>query len=205
MSLARKLFINWHTKKRQRSDQGTSGDYVDRLSFLKYENAPFEVVIVEPVPSGNINAFVRVPVTDLSMKMAINDTLDDSTPLAEQTTWTKNSANNTFTGLLDLNTGLMSAYITADKTPYFEIEITDSAGARVKILSEQCDVRMGVLTTTTVSPDPSKVYLELDVATGLFIAKELGDQETITFRNGIYRRQIGVNPDGSPLDNLYSV
>lgn len=205
MSLARKLFINWHTRKRQRTDQATAGDVVDTLRFLKYESVPFEICIIEPDPEGGPNDFLRVDVTDLSLKVAINDTLDDAAPLAEQTSWAKNTANNTFTGNLNLNTGAMNSYITGDKTPYFEAEVSDSTGARFKVISEVCSVGIGVLQTTTTSPDPAKVYLELDVAKGLFLPRELGDGETITFKNGIYRRVIGENPDGSPQDDQYTV
>lgn len=206
MSLARKLFVNWVTKKRQRSDKSGSPDVIDRLSFYKYSKVPFEVVIVEPKDSGTPNDFNRVSVTDLSLRMGIGDTKDDSSPLAEFTAWTKNTANNTFTGILDCNTGAMSSYIgSADKIGYFEIQVTDSAGALEKIVSEECDLRVGVLTTTTSSPDPNKIFLELDTAKGLFVTREMGDGESITFKNGIYRRVIGLNPDGSGQDDYYSI
>lgn len=207
MSLARKLFINWHTRKRQRSDESMSGDVVDTLSFLQYENIPFEVVIVEPDPDGGVNDFNRVDITDLSMKMAVNDTYDDATPLAEQASWTKSTANNTFTGALNLNTGSMNTFIGSNNSQnaIFEVEILDSTGARSKIITETCLVKRGVLQTTTTSPDPAKVFLELDQAKGLFLPRVLGDQETITFRNGVYRRVIGVNADGSGLDDFYQI
>lgn len=207
MSFSRKLFINWHTKKRQKSDISSSPDVVDALWFYRYEVVPFEVVIVEPDAAGSINTFTRVDITDLSMTMAISDTLNDSTPLVVQSSWTKNTANNTFTGNLDCNTGLMNTFIgsNASQNAYFEIEILDSTGARSKIITEVCLVKLGVLTTTTTSPDPSKTYLELDQAKGLFLGRVLGDGETITFKNGIYRRVIGVNPDGSSQDDFYSI
>lgn len=207
MSFSRKLFINWHTKKRQKSDISSSPDIVDTLSFMRYETVPFEVVIVEPDPAGTINSFKRVDITDLSMTMAVNDTLNDSTPLAAQSSWAKDTTNNTFSGNLDCNTGLMNTFIgsTASQNAYFEIEVLDSTGARSKIITEVCLVKLGVLTTTTTSPDPTKVYPTLDEALGLFLTRILGDQETITFKNGVYRRTLGVNADGSSQDDFYQI
>lgn len=198
MSFTRKLFVNWLTKKR-------IGDGIDRMAFLKYEVIPFEIVFLEPQFQGKANEYNRVDITDISLKVAINDTLDDASPLAEQTSWTKNTANMTFSGNLSLNTAGMNSYIDGAKTPYFEIEITDTTGARVKTLSELCAVSQGVLQTTTVSPDPLQTYITLDQAKGLFVPRILAVGETITWQDitGTSRRTIGVNPDFSPQDDVY--
>lgn len=203
MAFARKLFVNWHTRSRQRSDLSSNPDPVETLGFLKYEQVPFEVVIVEPNPSGGLHSYQRVDITDLSLKMAINDTLDDATPLAEQTSWTKDTSTNTFSGILSLNTVAMNTYIDGDKTPYFELEITDSNGARFKILSESCNVAKGVLQTTTTSPDPAKLYLTYEEILGIFAPRVMGPGETITWRSpdGTIHRIFGVRDDGSPQDD----
>src|SRR5688572_4497776 len=98
MALGRKLFVNWHTKRRQKSDTAATGDGQDRIIFHKYETVPLEIVIVEPRPSGSTNQFDRIDITDLTLRVAINETADTATPKAEQTTWTKNTSTNTFSG-----------------------------------------------------------------------------------------------------------
>lgn len=204
MALSRKLFVNWHTRKRQRSDVSGGPDVVSRLGFAKYENAPLEIVLIEPDPNTpGPNNFIRVDITDLSLKVVINDSLDDATPLVQQTTWTKNTGDSTFTGYLDLNTGTMNTYMgSADKTPYFEIEITDSGGGRVKVLTEPCDVIVGVAQVTTTSPDPSQVYYTAAEIEGMFMRRILGPGETLTLQNNVGgQRILGLRDDGTPQDD----
>jgi len=206
MALSRKLFINWHTRSRQRSDVSGAPDVVDTLEFAKYENVPLTIVLVEPDPdTPGPNNFVRVDITDLSLKVVINDTTDDGTPLVEQTTWTKNTADSTFTGYLNLNTAAMNSYVgSTDRTVYFEVETTDSAGARVKVLTEDdCSVIVGVAQTTTTAPDAAKIYLSMDEMIGLFARRVMGPGESIRFvdANGVAVRTIGVNADGTPQDD----
>lgn len=203
MALARKLFVNWHTRQRQKSDLTASLDSVSRMGFLKYEQYPFEVVIVEPDPTNPAGRFVRVDITNLSLKMAINDTLDDSTPLAEQTSWTKDTSRNVFSGTLNLNTSAMNTYIDGDKTPYLELEISDGTN-RVKILQETCAVAISLMPVATTSPNPSRVYLDFNEIFGLFVPRVLGNGESITIPspNGAYRRIIGCNDDGTARDDI---
>jgi hypothetical protein len=198
MALARKLFVNWHRKRRQRSDTSASDDSVQRIAFLKYEQVPFEVVVVEPDPAGGPNSFARVDITSLSLKMAINDTQDDASPLVEQATWAKNTSTNTFSATLDLNTAGMNSYITGDKAPYFEIELFDGTN-RVKILSELCTVALSVMPVTTVSPDPTRVYPTLAELMGIFVPRVMGIGETITIPSpsGEYRVILGCNDDAT--------
>ena len=205
MSLTRKLFINWHTRRRQRSVTDGGLDVVNRLTFAKYETAPFEIVILEPQTEfTGQNQFRRVDITDVSLRMMINDSLDDATPLVEQSTWTKNTSNQTFSGNLPLNTAGMNLYMgSADKTPYFEIEITDTNGARVKVLTEICNVIVGIGQVASTSPDPLKEYYTKDEVLGLFMPRRGGAGETITLisPDGTHERVLGMRDDGTPQDD----
>lgn len=175
------------------------------MTFLKYEQVPFEVVIIETSRTRGSQKFDRIDITDVSLKMAINQDLDDPTPLAETSgaSWAKNTSTNTFTGVLNLNTALMNSYIGAiDKLPYFEIELTTSTG-RYRALFETCSVRVGTLQTTTTSPDPSREYLTKDEMMGIFVPRIMGAGETITWRSpdGTIYRIFGVRDDGTPQDD----
>lgn len=198
MALARKLFVNWHTRTRQRSDISASLDSVQTMGFLKGEQIPFEVCFVEPDPTGGPNSFTRVDITGLSLKMAINDTTDDATPLAENTSWTKDTSKNTFTGTLNLNTAAMNAYITGTVTAIFELELTDGTN-RYKALSQTCNLALGVLQATTVAPDPLKVYLTADEQMGVFVprAMENGASISLPSLSGAYRVILRCNDDGT--------
>jgi hypothetical protein len=135
--------------------------------------------------------------------MAINDTLEDSTPLAEQTSWSKNTSTNVFSGTLNLNTSAMNTYISATKAPYFELEVSDGTN-RVKILQEVCAVAQSLLPVTTTSPDPSRVYLDYNENMGIFVPRVMGNGESITIPspNGAYQRILGCNDDGTRRDDI---
>lgn len=203
--MARKLFVNWHTRRRQKNDLSASLDAVATMGFLKFEQYPFEVVIVEPDPAGGLNSFTRVDITGLTLKMAINDTLEDATPLAETSggSWTKDTSRMVFSGTLNLNTAAMTTYIDGDKSPYFELEVTDGTN-RVKILQEVCAVAKSLMTVATTSPDPSRVYLDFNEQMGIFVPRAManGDSISIPSPSGIYRRIIGCNDDGTARDDI---
>ncbi len=202
MALARKLFVNWHTRRRQKNDLSASLDTVSRMGFLKGEIYPFEVVIVEPNPAGGVNSFQRVDITNLSLNMMINDSLFTATPKAQQTSWSKDTSRNVFSGSLSLNTAAMNTYIDGTKTAYFELEIVDGTN-RVKVLSEECDLALGVGQVTTSSPDPAREYYTKDEMVGVFVQRVMGPGETITWRdaNGVTYRIFGVRTDGTPQDD----
>lgn len=208
MGLARTLFINWHKRTRVFSDAYAGPDLADVLTFRRQEIIPFEVVIVEPDPTRGPSFFRRVDITDVTLEMAINDALQDDTPLAHTpgASWSKNTSTNTFTGSLDLNTSAMNTYIDGDKTAYFEIRLTTGGGDRVPVITETCNLKKGVLTTTTTSPDPAKMYLTYEEMVGLFVPRILGAGETITLKSpdGTKERILGVRDDGTTQDDSIS-
>lgn len=178
---------------------------VNRLTFAKYDTVPFEIVLVEPQTEfTGQNQFAIVDITDISLTARINDTVDDATPLVEQGTWTKNTAAGTFSGNLVLNTAGMNSYVgSTDKTPYFEVEVLDVAGARVKVLTEVCNVIVGVGQPTTTAPDPLKEYYTKDEQYGLFLPRRSGPGETWTSLSpdGTHERVLGMRDDGTPQDD----
>lgn len=177
------------------------------MTFFKYEQIPFEVVIVAPNPPAGLNGFSRVNITNLGLKIAINDSLDDATPLAEQASWTKDTNTNIFSGTLNLNTAAMTSYVgSSDKTPFFFVLIYDGTNW-VPILQETCNVLVGTLQQTTTSPDPSRVYLDFDESMGVFVPRVMGAGESIIIPspNGQYRRIIGCNDDGTARDDIEEV
>src|SRR5690242_1813083 len=104
----RRLFCNWWNKTLQISDKN-SGLFV-LPAFQKYETIPFEIVIVEPdLTAVGFEKFRRVDISALSLSIALNDNLDDSTLLAFQGVFTKDETENVFSGELALNTAEFSA------------------------------------------------------------------------------------------------
>jgi hypothetical protein len=204
MALARKLFVNWHTRRRQASDVSGALDPVQTLKFFKYEQIPLEVVIVEP-KTDNPLRYQRVDITPLSLKVLIHPTLDTAAAHVELSgvSVTKDESRNVFLGTLNLNTSAMNTYVaSADKTPYFQVLLYDGTNW-VPILQEVCDVVVGLAQQTTTAPDAARRYLTFEEAIGLFVPRVLSPGETITWRSpdGVNYRIFGVRDDGTPQDD----
>lgn len=201
---ARKLFINWTTKKRQSGENSSAPE--PTLIFHKYEQVPFEIVIVEPVPGRtDLNSFQRIDIANLTLSVTVNEALDDGSLLALQETWTKDTTENKFSGSLNLNTAAFNTWLgsTAEKSAYFEVQLLDSDGDRVKVVSEACLVRLGVLQTTTASPDPNQNYLTVEQAQGLFVPRilQLGENISWADTNGTIFRTVGTDANGTAIDD----
>jgi len=205
--LARKIFVNWQTKKLQLSDE--SATPVDPPTFQRYETVPLCIVIIEPCDPWGPNDFQRIDITNVSLKVAINDTLDDASPLAEQATWTKNTANNTFEGNLVLNNPTFNSWIGSSETKsaYLEIEATEGVAPRVKIYSSAITVKGSVLQPTTTSPDPTREYYTKQEMEGIFVQFRLQPGQTISIPNpaNTHERIIGCQDDATELDSVIPV
>lgn len=201
--LARKLFVNWHKKSLQLSDESESP--VQPPIFQKYETVPLEVVIVEPCDPWGHDDFRRIDITGVSLTVSINDTLDDATPLASQSSWTKDTSRNTFTGELSLNNSGMNTYIgsAATKAAYLEIEVREGASATVKIYSAEITLKGSVVQLTSTAPSPAAEYLTRAQMEGLFVQFRNGAGKTITLvsPDGSTQRVIGANDDGTGQDD----
>lgn len=207
MAFARKLFVNTHTKRLIRSNTSGGPDVSDgRILFAKYENAPLWIMLVEPNPqTPGPNSFVVPDVAGLTLKVVINDTLDDASPLVEQSSWSADSSDGFFKGYLNLNTGAMNTYVgSVDKTPYFEIQVIDSGGGLVKVYTSPCTVLAGVAQVTTTPPDVAKVYLSMAESDGKYMPRRLQPGETITLisPNGEHERIIGIRDDATLQDDI---
>jgi len=203
----RRIFCNWFTKKLQLSDM-KSGEFVFPV-FNKYETVPFEVVIVEPDLTGaRIESFSRVDISNLSLSIAIHSGYDTASPLAYQTTFTKNEELNTFTGELALNTVAMNAFIAAQSSvsAYLEIEIQEGT-ARSKIYLGQITLQNAVTQVSSTAPVPLDEYLTKAATLQQFVPRvgEPGSQITITSPGGTYQRIYGVDDGGAPIDIILPV
>lgn len=205
--LARKLYVNWQKKTLQLSDE--SSTEVDAPIMNKYETIPLAIVIVEPAAPWTPNSFARIDITNISLKVAVNDTLDDSSPLAEQASFTKDTSTNTFYGNLELNTANFNSWLgsSASKTAYFEIEATEGVAPRTKIYSKAVTVLNSVMQPTTTSPDPLKEYYTKQEMEGLFVQFRLQPGQTISIPNpaNTHERVLGCQDDATELDTILPI
>lgn len=202
----RRIFVNWFTKKLQLSDR-KSGEF-QLPAFTKYETVPLEICIIEPDLTGTgIDRFSRVDISNLSLSLTINDTLDDATPLVQQTSWTKNEDDNVFSAEVSLNTAGMNSYISAaTQNAYLEIEIQEGT-ARSKIYIGTVTLQNAVSQVSSTAPTPLDEYFTKPQVTAQFAQKVLpaGEQFTITSPNGAYQRIFGVDNGGNVIDTVIAV
>lgn len=202
----RKLFINWATKTLQVSD--TNGGTFVLPDFAKYEVIPFEVVIVEPdLSSVGLPRFQRVDISNLSLAVVLNDTLDDATPLAYQNSFSKDETTNVFSGSLSLNTAALNAWLTTDsKDAYFEVELQEGTNVS-KIYRIGVRVVKSVLPVGAEVPSPVDEYFTKEQTKSQFVQFVMapGQQLTITSPGNIYQRILGIDDGGNLIDQVLPV
>jgi len=202
----RKIFVNWLTKSLQVSDK--NGGVIVLPPFQKYEVVPFEVVIVEPIEAVGILKYQRVDIGNLSMAMALNDTLDDASPLAYQNTFAKDETENKFSGDLSLATVGLNTWLgsNASLEAYFEIEIQEGTNIS-KIYQARVTVRNSVSQVGAIVPSPVDEYYTKAQADAQFDKPigAAGVQKTITSPGNIYQRILGVTDAGEPIDQIVPV
>lgn len=127
------------------------------------------------------------------------------TPLALQDTFTWDPVNKWFTADLALNNGTIDAYIgaLAQIGAYFELNLTIN-GTRQTILQSAFTLRAVVDELTSTVPVTGDVYLTLAETLAMFAlrAGKPGQTQIFVSADGTKKREIGVNNDGSGIDNF---
>lgn len=205
-TLFQDIYVDWISKTLRASDTSTAEVLI--ADFIKYESRPLRVHIIAPDPTFYPLQFSHVSVSPFTLKVTLNDTLDDAAPLAEQSTWVKDTSANTFSAALDLNTAGMSAYVgsNASVSAYFQIELTETGGVPTVIYQRQVTIQNSVTQPTTTSPDVSQTYYTAQQTDGLFLkaVNGAGVQLTMISPSGTYQRIWGVDDAGQPIDQILS-
>ena len=156
-------------------------------------------------------AFMVVPKTvtgvdPTGLRVSLNDTLDDASPLVQQTTWTADSGTNTFTGTLDLNTAGMNSYVgsASSVSAYLQIEFSQSGGGWTPVYQQSITVKNSVTQPTSTSPDPVQTYRTADESDGLYDTPIMrqGVFKVIISSNGQWQRVLGVDDNGTAVDQI---
>lgn len=201
----RNTFINWPEKRLQQSL--TNGGEFIFPSFFKYESVPLRVYLLEPSVDGVAAAdFNRVDISNLALRVTFNNTLDDATPLAEQQTWTLNASQNYWEGVVDLNTAAMNTYVAALASAmlYMQISVAESGGVWRTVYQRQVTIENSVAQPTTTSPDPQQTYRTAQESDGIYDTPVMrqGLQKVMISPNGTFQRIIGVDNNGTAIDQI---
>lgn len=203
-TLFRTFYINWVQKRFQLSD--TNGGQLVFPPLNKYEVIPFKFFIVQPDP-GQIT-FSKVPLDNLSLTVTINNTYDDSSPLVQQASWTKDLTEHSFTGELDLNTADFNSYMgsSAVMTPLLSFLLTEGT-ARSEILQSIVTINGSLVPPTYTAPNPLQRFYTADEMDALFVKfiNAPGRELTLTSPGNLKQRIFGIGDDESRIDVVFDV
>lgn len=196
------LFVNIAEKRLQKSD--LDGGELSIGPLFKYQSLPMTVCLVEESTTSLLPLYERKSVGNLSLRVSLNDTLDDASPLAQQTSWTADSGTNTFTGTLDLNTAGLNSFVgsASSVTAYLQIEFSQSGGGWTPVYQQQVTVKNSVTQPTSTSPDPTQTYRTAEESDGLYDTPIMrqGISKVIISANGQWQRVLGVDDNGTAVD-----
>lgn len=178
--------------------------------LFQSNSVDFQVYVVEE--TGNVAP--RYQLADMSnygLRISIGTTPTGTsggpTPVALQDTFTLNAAGY-FEGTLAMNTAAVDALIGSSVSvgAYIEFNLT-YLGTRITIYQNTCTLKAVVDELTSTSPAATDVYLTKAESLNTFCLKvgELGFRLVLRSANGTYGRELGVDNDGSPIDNIITL
>lgn len=206
MAATLKVYVNTGLKVLQYSR--TSGRIMSLPDFRKYESVPLEIVLLESDPDNQIDGFIVPDISNITLRVAIHSAYDTATPLAQQETWTKDTAARTFTAELALNTAGMNSFIGASETKqgYFEIEALEGT-ARRKVYVALVTLKNAVQQSATTAPTPVAEYITRAEVNASYVKNvgDAGQTVTVTSPGNTWQRIIGVGDDGTAIDDITQV
>src|SRR5262245_48659 len=196
----RNTWLNWIERRLQISELN-GGEFVFPR-FYKYESVPLQIYLVQPDDGGaGPESFSRVDISNLALRITVNDSYDDPTPLAEQATWGKDTAQNAFYGVLDLNTSGCNAYVGSATTvsAYIQIAVSETGGVWRVVYQRQITVENSVAQPTSTSPDPQKNYRTAEESDGLYLSglNRPGLEITLLSPSANWSLTIGIDDNGT--------
>ena len=164
-----KLFVDIFNRKLVTS--ATSDFPVQLPNIFREDHIDLEIMLLEP--TGNLtNPLSTVDISSLSIQVAIG--VPDSSPEALQTTFTKDTSTNKFSGDLNINTTEMVAAFNAASgntlSRFLEIEVEGTANQYHTVLQQAVTLSKDIVTHPLVAPT--------DVTTGTAFANSFSATAT---------------------------
>jgi len=188
-----------------------NGSITSLPALFQSNVASLQISVVDP--TGDLGSpYSIVDEQGASLRVAVGatptGTAGGPTPLALQDTFSYDSSSHWFTGTLDLNTAGVNSHIGANSsaTAYFEVNLT-LAGNRTTILQTTFLLKAVVDELTATVPTPTDQYLTKAEMLSTFARLVGANGQTIILKSpgGIYGRELGVNDDGTAIDNIITL
>ena len=188
--------------------------------FYQGQLLSLRVYPVKRISGAAIAPFLaKLPITTLDLQVVVGPAAGAEAIKAAQYTWTKQTVNDSdgasgyFYADLDLNTTDMNTAVGSAESFPTKIEFLISRASGGFTAAHQADIVVKSVVKTPGSaasiPTPAASYLTRDECYALFVmwdnrvrAANAGRAPILVSPDGSHTREIGVDNDGSPTDNL---
>lgn len=159
-----------------------------------------------PVKKSGLSSYIRVPVSGITLDVAIGPRSGSEAILARQNVWTAH-ADGYLYATLNLNTTDLNNAITGDTlSTYFEIKMTENGNSR-PVYQEAITLQSIVIgpAASSALPAAATEFLTRAQCEAMFVKwteNLAGNAIELTSPDGTRYRLIGVNDDGSAQDEI---
>lgn len=183
-----------------------------RIPGLFQENTvTLQITIVDPTGQPT-SPYTVIDMSGAGLRVSIGQTptgTQGGPPLlALQDTFTWNATGKYFQADLSLATSTIDNFIgaAASASAFFEVNVT-SAGNRDTILQVGFTLLAVCDELASTVPAPVDQYLTKAECLALFakLVNDLGARIVLKSANGVYGRELGVNNDGTGIDNIINL
>ena len=209
MALELKLYLNVFEKDLQQTP--TSQSRYILPDFFQGDKVPMQVNLYEPDPDNDFNSFIKPPIDNMTLKMAIGPEPVGNvaeSPFVTAFTWSKDVDNDTFSAEVDFNTAALDTWLAAgfEEQAYLEIEVTEG-NAIWTVFQRLITIKAQVIEPASTSVAVGETPLSLEMANGLFVPYLMPAGRTLTFQSTdlTAQRILGVDNDATPIDQPYDL
>ena len=196
------------TQNRNLVKSNTDTTIISFPTLIQGETVTIQAFFLDPTGGTYATPFSYVGLSGATMKLGIiagNPTSGTDTTIAYQDTWTAISGG--FQGSLALNTvGVSNAFTATGQTIAcsVEIEVTEQGGTPVKYYQGVNTIKAAIIDSQSSVPVPTASYPTRNEVNAGWLKKV--ETAGVVWRslspNGSWARDLGVNNDGSALDNI---
>ena len=201
------FYINTFSKAMQASP--ASGSIFTPPPFYQGDILPVQVQILTPNSAGGANSYTFPDISNTSIEATMGaqpvGNVADA-PFMTQYAWTKNIANGIFTANFDFTSASVDAFVGSAPNRQAWLQFTILEGASKQTIWGGL-VQINATAIKNVAPGappPGQINLTLQDALQRFpqFKRLAGQQDTWLSPDGTRQRIIGVNNDGTGLDDL---
>lgn len=200
-----RLYTDTTERKLVKSQYSTAGYGLPAV--IQGETLSLELMFLTPNVAAGINSpYSILNISAYSLRVGIGT--QGGTPATQQSTWSTAPDGSYFFGVLPMNTAGIATLLGSNTqvSTTFEIELS-LAGSPDKPILIPITVKKPVLPLGSPDPTPGVTYVTTEQATATYarLYGLPGQMHTFISENGLWGRTIGVDNEGNPIDESFSI